>query len=704
MRSLHIALMRVARLQGNAYNPLELQDAINVLTEAEKEGSPDAILTRIMEIMSLPVPNKIFTLDPALVPVLVYEKSKDWGVLKGLNALENWVVEFFEEGTQEWVESVFIDLDGFDMYRLTLERPFHLQGNSVFQLIRQEILSHKKLLLEAALGGVVINLIALASSFYSMQVYDRVMPTGSMKTLFVLTMAVFFSAFLEFFAKIARGKLYEKMLNATDAKLSRAVFLRFLSIRLDQMPRGVGSIAGQLRGYETVRGFLTTMTTQILVDLPFAIIFLIIIAQIGGGMVLIPLTFLAMAIGLGFLFRASMEHSTSKATSSGNSKMGILVESIEGAETIKSGHAGWRVLSKWIAVNDEGRVHESRIRQVSEQSQYVVAMFQQLGYVVILVVGAIEVSRGAMTTGVLVAVSMLMGRVLAPVAGIPTQLVHWGHAKAALAGLDRIWNLKDDHHGIPNPIQLQDARGHYIFEKVQTQYMLSPALIIERLEIKPGERVGVIGSIGAGKTTLLRLLSGMYKPQVGRVLFDGVDMAHISKPILAEKIGYLQQDGRLFAGTLRENLILGMHDPGDDEIFRVANMTGLMNTVISPNSNGLHQEIAEGGIGLSGGQRQLVNLTRVFLRKPSIWLLDEPTASMDRALESQVLAALTNSLEQSDTLVVVTHKTELLALVDRIILVSNHQVILDGPKGQVLQAIHDLQKQQAAQVGAGELG
>jgi ATP-binding cassette subfamily C protein LapB len=204
--------------------------------------------------------------------------------------------------------------------------------------------------------------------------------------------------------------------------------------------------------------------------------------------------------------------------------------------------------------------------------------------------------------------------------------------------------------------------------------------------------------VGAGKTTLLRLLSGMYKPDQGRILLDDVDLAHVAKPALAEHVGYVQQEGRLFAGTLRENLILGLLDPGDDAILEAARHTGLLASVIVRHPKGLQREIHEGGSGLSGGQRQLVNLTRAFLRRPRIWLLDEPTASMDRSLEAQVTDALRRALSPEATLVLVTHKAEMLELVDRLIVVADHKIMLDGPKEQVLRALQPapIRQEQAA--------
>jgi ATP-binding cassette subfamily C protein LapB len=245
---------------------------------------------------------------------------------------------------------------------------------------------------------------------------------------------------------------------------------------------------------------------------------------------------------------------------------------------------------------------------------------------------------------------------------------------------------------------LDRLRGHYRLEAVSFQYQGNPALNVPALEIAPGEKVGILGPVGAGKTTLLRLLSGMYKPDQGRILLDDVDLAHVAKPALAEHVGYVQQEGRLFAGTLRENLILGLLDPGDDAILEAARHTGLLASVIVRHPKGLQREIHEGGSGLSGGQRQLVNLTRAFLRRPRIWLLDEPTASMDRSLEAQVTDALRRALSPEATLVLVTHKAEMLELVDRLIVVADHKIMLDGPKEQVLRALQPapIRQEQAA--------
>jgi len=397
-----------------------------------------------------------------------------------------------------------------------------------------------------------------------------------------------------------------------------------------------------------------------------------------------------------------MKKAAKAASAAGNFKTGLLVETIEGAETIKSGQGGWRMLGRWLKSTDQSRQSEMESRRLSEQYQHMMGAFQQFSYILLVGFGAWMVSRNELTMGALIACSILAGRVLGPVALIAGQTMQWAHTRAALEGLDQLWRLQDDHHD-HSPILVDSLHGEYRLRDVTLRYGSQPALLIPELHIAAGERVGIVGPVGAGKTTLLRLLSGMYKPQQGSVLIDDIDLAQVSKPLLAEHVGYLQQEGRLFAGSLRENLLLGMVDPGDEVLLRVAQQTGLFASVIAVHPRGLQQEIFEGGGGLSGGQRQLVNLTRVLLRCPRIWLLDEPTAALDSQIERQIMSLLSESLTQHDTLVLVTHKPEMLSLVDRLIVIANHRIVMDGPTANVLERLQGppVQSSKTVSIAAG---
>ena len=683
-------LTRLGQLQHDAVDRLALQEAAQAALLAHP-GNPLGQLKTVAKHLQTPPPRVLRAPDAAVMPTLICVPagpcSGEWGILRGKNSEGQWVSEWWDAPNTRWREQTDATLDGHTIAALKLGKPFVASASAVYQLITQEIFSHTRLIRESIIGGLMINLVALASSFYSMQVYDRVVPTGASQTLLVLTLGVMVAIVFELIVKKVRTNLYERLIDQVDQRLARTVYLRFLSIRLDQIPQSVGSLAAQMRGYETVRAFFTSITTNLMVDAPFALIFTLIIALIGGWLALIPLTFFILSVGLGLYYRKRVDSFAAQAMAQSNLKSGLLVETVEGAETIKSGQGGWRMLSRWMQTTDQARECELHMRNISEHTQHLTSAFQQLSYVLLVASGALLVSQGQLTMGALIACSILSGRVLAPVAMIPNQLVQWAHTKAALRGLDQLWSLQDDHHGHAQPVVIENIRGHYRFESIATGYGNNKALLVPNLVIHPGEKIGVLGPVGAGKTTLLRLMSGMYKPQEGRILLDDVDLAHIAKPALADHVGYVQQDGRLFSGTLRDNLILGQLDPGDETILQAAHLTGLLQAVIQRHPKGLQMEIYEGGSGLSGGQRQLVNLTRAFLRQPRIWLLDEPTASMDRNLEQQVTQALRQSLKAQDTLVLVTHKAEMLELVERVIVIADHQIFLDGPKAQVLQKL-----------------
>lgn len=697
MKNLLNTLLRLAQVQGEAVDRLALQEAVHTAGQALDVTTIPAreqlkTVTRQLQIKPAQWLNEA---DESSVPALLHDEKQGWGVLRGRNGQGVWVGEWFDVDAQKWKEAPVGAWSGYEIARLRLAKPFDSAKSPVFRLVKDEIFSHKKVLFDAGLGGIIISLVALSTSFYSMQVYDRVVPTSAVQTLLVLTIGVVLATLFELAAKHVRSGLYERMIDLVDQRLSRAIYLRFLAIRLDQLPSSVGGLASQMRGYETVRSFLTSMTAQLTVDAPFALLFLLLIGAVAGWLALIPAGFFVISMAVGLYFKGRVNDLAGKATAAGNLKTGLLVETIEGAETIKSGQGGWRMLSRWMKTSDESRHYELQMRQIQERSQHLMAAFQQIAYVLLVASGALLISKGEITMGGLIACSILSGRVLTPAGMIPGQLIQWAHTKAALVGLDRIWTLQDDHHGAEHPLQPATIDGNYLFEEVAFSYAGNKALDVKQLVIRAGDKIGILGPIGGGKTSLLRLLSGMYKPQGGRILLDDMELSHVSKPLLAERIGYLQQEGRLFAGTLRDNLVLGMMDPGDGVIIEAAKRTGLLAAVISTHPKGLQQEIFEGGNGLSGGQRQLVNLTRVFLRQPTIWLLDEPTASIDRNLELQVIAALKQSLSAQDTLVLVTHKTEMLEVVDRLIVVANHQIIMDGPKHEVLSRLQGAQGPQA---------
>ncbi len=698
---LFAVLVRLAQLQRQSIDKQALTAILQSQSDVNDPVQAGQLLMELSRQLQTPQPkkwgpaHKVALTD---VPCPVWSPQWGWGILRGQKPQGDWLMESLEGQPAQWKEQSLPHLEGLYASKLNLEKPFSASDSNVFKLFKGVVLENKSIIVEIALGGIMINLIALATSLYSMQVYDRVVPTGAVQTLLALTLGVVLAILFEFLIKWSKSTIQERLIDRVDAQISRDVYTRFMSIRLDQMPSNVGGLAGQLRGYETVRGFLVSIPAQLLIDMPFVLLYCLVVFSIAGGVGVIPLVFMLLSVLLGLSYKRKVEALTLKNNGQANLKTGMLVETIEGAETIKSGQGGWRMLMRWMHATDEARVTELETRFLQERSQFLIALLHQLSYVSMVAAGAMLISSGGLTMGGLIACTILSSRILAPIGTLPNMLIQWGHSRAALQGLERLWALETDHHGVDHPLILDRIDGLYEFEGVQSQYGANKALIVPKLVIKPGEKVAVMGPVGAGKTTLLRLLSGMYKPQAGRIKLDGVDISHISKPVLAEQIGYLQQEGRLFAGTLRENIVLGLDDPGDQVILDVSKRTGFFQAVINAHPLGLMQPIFEGGLGLSGGQRQLANLTRVFLRQPKIWLLDEPTASLDKQLEIWVLQALRQTLKAQDTLVVVTHKPDLLALVDRIVVVANHQIVMDGPRDDVLKNLQAPQPTRPAPV------
>lgn len=688
MTALYMAIVRLASRQAQKPDRLALTESTQV-----QASTPQAQLSHIARQLHWPAPRWLDTgaLEPTDLPCLIHHPIQGWGVVHSFNAQQQWVQEYWDTNLQTWTEIAHTHLGNSWLAKLHCNAPWQLGRSRIWHQILTEFAKEKSTLLQAALTGAMINLVALASSLYSMQVYDRVVPTGASQTLWVLTIGVLAATAFELLAKWSRSSLYDHVIDQVDRKLARSVYAKFLAIRLDQMPTRVGALAAQLRGYETVRQFLSSVVTHTLVDAPFALLFTVCLVAIGGWLALIPVLFLGVSVLVGLWSRRRMEALSQGAQQASYRKTGLLVESIEGAEVIKSGQSGWRMLSRWTEASDQSRRDDSRMRKMGEHNLYIINAMQQLAYVALVASGALLVSKGELSMGALIACSILSSRILAPVAQLPGQINQWAQAKSALQSLDQLWQLQDDHAGLTQAIVPETVQGHYQFKDVSFAHGQQTAVTIAQLDIRPGQKIGILGPVGSGKTTLLRLLSGMYKPQQGTITLDGIDLSHISKPLLSEHIGYLPQDGRLFAGSLRENLILGLPDPGDSAILEAAQETGLLASVIQTHPLGLSQPIHEGGTGLSGGQRQLVNLTRVVLRHPRIWLLDEPTASMDSAHEHRVIQTLRRSMRTQDSAFIVTHKTELLQLTERLIVIAKHQIVIDGPREQVLAQLGRMQ-------------
>lgn len=694
------ALKHLLSQQGYPVDNIRLQDVIRKFDNQREvqQGRGINTLGGIVSVLTglgiAEIPEVLEQPDAAFLPLLAYHSRYGWGVVDGQTPHGTWSFRQEEKTHSAATDELKIIL------RLRLTEDHIQQRNASFsETLKRDLLSYKGVVLEAVLASFLINFLALAVSLFSLQVYDRVIPTGAVSTLIILASGVALFIIFEAFMKFARSKVMDKVVVGLDQHLSREVFQRLLRVRIDQMPGSVGSMAAQLRGYEQVRSFFTASTLFALVDLPMTIIFLSLIAYIGSPIVaLVPIVASVIAVSMGLFARKRIDAIAAEGASASYYKTGLLVETVEGAETIKAGAGSWKFLSRWLDVMNVTIRNDLDMKHANDYLSYFTQMLQQASYVGIVITGAFVVMSGEMTMGGLIACSILGGRVLAPVMSIPNLLVQFSHAKAAKSMIEAIFALEQDNHGVSYPLSPTKIRGHYQCDDLVFNYVGNdrPAVTVKKLVIQPGERIAILGPIGSGKSTLLKLLAGLYAPTSGRILLDGLDIQQISREALSEQVGYLQQDHRLFQGTLRENLLIGMPAPKDDVLHAALQKTGLINLVAN-HSSGLDLPISEGGRGLSGGQKQLVAFTRLLLTKPSVFLIDEPTASMDNRQEQRCIQVLRDELQEGQTFVVSTHKTALLDLVDRIIIVDNHQIVMDGPKEAVLKQL--MQNEQAKRKG-----
>lgn len=694
------AMLRLAQMQGTSVDVLSLRAS---LAAGNGASAPLQQLQKIAVQMGLDEPLLPDGPDRAHLPLLCHADDLGWAVVIDCDPSGQWVL-LNAEGSHRAAPSALrgkVALINFnpqqDAQKLLQAMGEKPQMKTFAQQLQQTLRQYRRPMIEAALASAFIGLMALATSLFSMQVYDRVIPARSEYTLIVLSTGVLLSIFIEYAMKLARSHLMDYVVVGFDHRLSREVFQQLLNLRVDQVPSSVGSLAGQLRGYEQVRSFYTANTLFTLIDLPMSLLFVVIIALIASPWVaLVPMVFGAMALFVGLRIRTQVSGLAKESAALSNMRTGLLVEAVEGIETIKAGSGGWKFLSRWIHYNKLTIQGDLRMRNATEGVGYLSGVMQQMSYAGLVVAGSLLVMQGHMTMGALIACSILSGRILAPVLALPGLLVQHAHARAALEGLERLYSLQSDNHGIDHPLVPTHLKGHYQLNQVEFAYGQNPpVMVVPKLEIKPGESMAIVGPIGAGKSTLLRLLSGMYQAQKGSIRMDGLDMGHISRQLLSQKIGYLQQDHRLFQGTLRENLLIGLPDPGDEVLFAAMARTG-MDRIVASHPQGLERPIMEGGKGLSNGQKQLVAFTRLILCNCDILLLDEPTATMDDAQERQCMAVLAEEGRAGKTLVIVTHKPGTLALVNRITVVAGSAIVMDGPRDAVLQQLQQRPTAQAA--------
>ena len=548
--------------------------------------------------------------------------------------------------------------------------------------------------LEAIFATFVLSIFGLMSALYTMQVYDRVVPTKGFSTLWVLTIGVLLAIFFELIMKLVRSHLVDKASKAIDLELSGVFFSKALGIRSDCRPQTVGTFASQIRHFESVRNFMTSSTLFVLADAPFALLFIVVIYFIAGPVAFVPLMMIPVGLIIGLAMKGPIERYTAESMEESNKKNGLLIEALDGVESVKAASAEWKLENRWRELTETITTTDLKSKLLTTFSTSSTQSIQQLSYVGIIATGAYSIVNGDLTMGGLIACSIISGRALTPLAQMPSMIAQWKHAQIALDVLDGIMAMPSEREN-QRLVVPDSCRGELKVKQVGFAYEENaPQVTVEKLSFKPGDRVAILGSVGSGKSTLIKILSGLYQPQQGGVFLDDMDMSLVANEFVREQIGYLPQEVRLFNGTLRDNLVLGLPTLSDSQILKAAALTGL-DQAIQNHPSGLEINISEGGKGLSGGQRQLVGLTRMLLARPKILLLDEPTASMDTRLEEFVMQHLFEQLPDDSVIVLATHKAGVLKHVNRIVVMDSGKVSLDGPKQEVLDFLAEQAKKRA---------
>lgn len=540
---------------------------------------------------------------------------------------------------------------------------------------------------DVLLASFLINLFALANPLFVMNVYDRVVPNNAIETLWALALGVFCVYIFDFVLKLLRVYFIEVAGKKSDILLSGFIFERVLGARFDKHPKSVGAFVSQLKEFEAVRNFITSTTVTAFVDLPFVVLFLAVIAYIGGPVVWVPVVIIPFVVVFALVVQRLLQKSISHTFMASAQKNATLVEAMSGLETIKAMGAEGKAQRAWEKSVGMLAYWGLKSRILSNSALAYSGFMQQLASVVVVIVGVYAISENEMTMGALIACVLLTSRVLAPLAQVAGLLVQYQQSKLALSSLEDIVQQTQERPDNRTFVKRPSINGSLEFKDVVFSYPGEdqPTLSNISLKISAGEKVAIIGRLGSGKSTVQKLILGLYQPTSGAVLIDGIDAKQIDPADLRGAIAYVPQDNVLFYGTIRENIAYKNTQITDEEVIRVADVAGV-GDFVNKHPLGFERVVSERGDNLSGGQRQAIVVARGLVGQPSIYIFDEPTTAMDNTSESRLLEKLMSEVKNK-TLVLVTHKTSLLALIERVIVMDQGKIIADGPKAPVLEAL-----------------
>jgi ATP-binding cassette subfamily C protein LapB len=541
---------------------------------------------------------------------------------------------------------------------------------------------------QVAITSVFINIFTLAISLFIMTVYDRVVPNKAFATLWVLAFGIFIIFIFDFILKILRSYFLDIAGRSADVLLASRLYEHILGMRLIARPKSAGTLAHQLREFETLRDFISSATISAIVDLPFVFLFIFIIWLIGGPVAYVPLIMVPLILFSSYLIQKPLSSAVKQTYKEGGQKHALLIQSIQGLETIKGLGVEGKMQGNWESLVAQAASSTYITRFFSTISVHISMFAQNLTVVGVVIVGVYQIDAQNLSIGGLIACSILTGRVMGPLTQVVSLLTRLDQSLESLRRLNQLIKLPIERPSASHFVHRSRFKGGIQFVNVSFAYPGQKELALNNVSFKinPGEKVGIIGRIGSGKTTLEKMILGFYPPQSGAILIDGTDINQIDPADLRANIGYIPQDIFLFGGTIRHNITLGGDAVDDETLIKAATLAGV-HEFVARHPLGYDIPVGEGGVELSGGQRQTIAIARALVKDPPLFLFDEPTAMMDNVSEQSFIQRLKEIINEKRTLILITHRPSLMALVDRLLVVDGGRLIADGPKDKVIEAL-----------------
>jgi ATP-binding cassette subfamily C protein LapB len=649
--------------------------------QADEMHLHDLALTAGMEVK--PVAHPARTLEDSDLPALIFGPD-------GKPAI---VLELLDEGQAEVIEP------GARPRLLKLdEQPFYLEANSFYTIdadidrlnkrwgwFFRPIQQNRWAYGQVALAALITNLLAIATGIFTMVVYDRVLPNGATESLIALTIGVTIALIFDWLVKTLRGQFLDGAGARVDIQVGQRLFDQLLALDLSSKRDSVGGLSSVMREFEQLRDFLTSATLTALIDLPFIFFFLFVIYLIGGPLVIVPLVLVPLVILVALGTQPFMNALAAEDYEEGKNKQSVLVETISGLETLKTTNASREMRRRWREAASRQANSSIKTRILGQLAINFSALAQQASHVGIVAYGAILVSSGQLSMGAIIAAVILSGRCMAPLAQLVGVMSRMVQARTSFKALDEFMHRPLDRPLNNKWLARERLEGEVEFRNVNFTYPGGQAAVLRDVSftIHAREKIALLGKIGSGKSTLSRLLLGLYHPQTGAVMADGTEVRQIDPFDLRHNMAIVMQESWLFSGTVRENIAAGAEQPTDEAILNAAKKAGV-HDFLGDHPQGYDLVISERGEGLSGGQKQAIAIARALVADPAILILDEPTSMMDMSAEARFVQRL-KTIARDKTLIIITHRTALLELVDRVVVLDQGKVVADGPKSILKQ-------------------